>query len=101
MGVIITLDEIKKLVIPVMEQFPVRTLIIYGSYARNEATEDSDIDFIVDSDGKLLGWGLCSLLGELAEVLPKSFHCYEKSMIINSGELYENIERDGLVLYEA
>ena len=100
MGNIMTLDEIKNSVIPVMRQFPVKTLILYGSYARNEATEDSDIDFVVDSNDKLLGWGLCSLLGELAGVLPKPFHCYERSMIINSGELFDNIMKDGIVLYE-
>ena len=100
MSTIMTLGEIKNLVIPVMRQFPVKTLILYGSYARNEATEESDIDFIVDSNDELLGWGLCSLLGELAEVLPKPFHCYEKSMVINSGELFDNIIRDGVVLYE-
>ena len=100
MGATITLDEIKELVTPVIKQFPVKTLILYGSYARNEATEESDIDLVVDSDDKLLGWGLCSLLGELAEILPKSFHCYEKSMVINSGELFDNIKKDGIVLYE-
>jgi len=101
MGIIMTVDEIKQLIIPVMKQFPVKALTIYGSYARNEATENSDIDLVVDSNGELLGWGLCSLLGELAEVLPKPFHCYEKSMVINSGKLFENIEKDGIVLYEA
>ena len=100
MGTIMTLDDIRVLVTPVMKLFPVKTLILYGSYARNEATEESDIDFIVDSNDELLGWGLCSLLGELAAVLPKSFHCYEKSMIINSGELFESVKRDGVVLYE-
>ena len=100
MSAVITLDEIKELVTPVMKQFPVKTLILYGSYARNEAQEESDIDLVVDSNDELLGWGLCSLLGELAEVLPKSFHCYEKSMVINSGELFNNIQRDGIILYE-
>ena len=97
---VMTLDEIKKLITPVARKFPVKSLILYGSYARNEATEDSDIDLIVDSNDKLLGVGLCTLLGELAEVLPKPFHCYEKSMVQNSGILFENIKRDGVVLYE-
>jgi len=97
---IMTLDEIKDLVTPVVRQFPVKTFIIYGSYARNEATEESDIDFVVDSNDALLGWGLCSLLGELADVLPKPFHCHEKSMVVNSGKLFDSIQRDGVVLYE-
>ena len=101
MDTVMTLDEIRALVTPIMQLFPVKSLTVYGSYARNEATEKSDIDLIVDSNDVLLGWGLCSLIGELAEVLPKPFHCYEKSMIINSGALFDNIKRDGVVLYEA
>jgi len=100
MNTIMTSEEIKNLVIPVVKKFPVKTLIMYGSYARNEATEESDIDFLVDSNNKLLGWGLCSLLGELADVLPIPFHCYEKSMIINNTELINNINKDGVILYE-
>lgn len=30
------------------EKFHVREIGLFGSYARNEATEDSDIDFLVE-----------------------------------------------------
>ena len=101
MATIITLGEIKNLIIPIIKKYPVKSLIIYGSHARNEATDESDIDLIVDSNDELLGWGLCSLLGDLSEVLTVPFHCYEKSMIVNSGSLYNSIIKDGILLYEA
>lgn len=101
MGEILTVDEIKELTVPVVSKFPVKQLILYGSYARNQATAESDIDLLVDSNDVLLGWGLCKLIGSLADILPKPFHCYEKSMVLADPSLAKNIERDGIVLYEA
>ena len=100
MNTIMTLNEIQELIIPIIQKFPVKKFIIYGSYARGDATADSDIDFLVDSNDALLGWGLCSLLGEIAEAIPKPFHCYERSMVAGSGALYDNIIKDGVILYE-
>ena len=98
---ILTIDEIKELMIPVISKFPVKQLILYGSYARNQATANSDIDLLIDSNDALLGWGLCKLIGELSNILTKPFHCYEKSMILTNPDLTANIEKDGIVLYEA
>jgi len=56
---------------------------------------------IVDSDDNLLGWGLCRLISALSDTLPKPFHCYEKSMVLTNSDLTMNIEKDGVVLYEA
>ena len=101
MDKILTIEEIKALTVPVVSQFPVKQLILYGSYARNQATPESDIDLLVDSNDNLLGWGLCKLISALSDILPKPFHCYEKSMILTNPDLTRNIERDGVVLYEA
>ncbi|NJL82092.1 MAG: nucleotidyltransferase family protein [Chloroflexaceae bacterium] len=34
-------------------QFGVKTLFLFGSAARNEATENSDLDFLVEFDGEI------------------------------------------------
>jgi predicted nucleotidyltransferase len=96
----LTIDEIKELTIPIVSRFPVKRLILYGSYARNQATPDSDIDLLVDSGDALLGWDLCRLIGILTDILPKPFHCYEKSMVLKNLDLTASIEKDGIVLYE-
>ena len=43
-----TLDEIKKIVIPACKTFNVERLSIFGSYAREDTNRSSDIDFIVE-----------------------------------------------------
>lgn len=45
-----TLDEIARRLRPVAEQYHLRAVYVFGSYARGEATEDSDIDLLVDTD---------------------------------------------------
>jgi uncharacterized protein len=51
----ITLDEVKRelrnLARPLREEFGVRTLYVFGSVARGEATLSSDLDLLVEFDG--------------------------------------------------
>lgn len=46
-----TLEEIKLRVMPIVEQYHIPALYLFGSYARGEATEESDLDFLVDTTG--------------------------------------------------
>jgi hypothetical protein len=43
-----TLNEIKEKTVPIAKSYGIQSLGVFGSYARNEATEDSDIDICVD-----------------------------------------------------
>jgi predicted nucleotidyltransferase len=46
------------------KQFPVRTLALFGSYARNQQTERSDVDILVEVDPSI-GLGFVTLAEEL------------------------------------
>ena len=46
------------------ERFRVRTLALFGSYARNQQTERSDVDILVEVDPSI-GLGFVSLAEEL------------------------------------
>ncbi len=54
----LTIEEIKKAVTPICERYGVDKVCLFGSYARGEADEKSDVDLLVDG-GKLVGfeWG--------------------------------------------
>lgn len=45
---IYTVDEIREIAVPIAQRHGVAALYLFGSYARGEATEDSDIDFLMD-----------------------------------------------------
>lgn len=69
---IYTLDEIKKRVFPVIQKYNIPAMYLFGSYARGEATEGSDLDFLVDTTGTSLTSLLA--LGELYCELEELFH---------------------------
>ena len=46
-GKVFSLDDIKEMVKPVAEKYQVEAIYLFGSYARGEADEESDLDFLV------------------------------------------------------
>lgn len=46
---IYTIDEIKRRIEPVAKEYGVKSIYLFGSYARGEATEESDVDLLVDT----------------------------------------------------
>lgn len=67
-----TLDEIKERVFPVIQKYSIPAMYLFGSYARGEATEESDLDFLVDTTGTSLTSLLA--LGALYCDLEEIFH---------------------------
>lgn len=53
-----SVDEIKSIVMPIVKRYNIPAIFLFGSYARGEANENSDIDFLVDTTGT----GLNSLM---------------------------------------
>jgi hypothetical protein len=43
-----TLNEIKEKTVPIAVSYGIKSLGVFGSYARNEATDDSDVDICVE-----------------------------------------------------
>ena len=46
-----TLEELARRVRPIAEKYRLKAVYVFGSYARGEAREDSDIDLLVDLSG--------------------------------------------------
>ena len=66
---ILTFETISDIVRPIAERYGIEAVYLFGSYARDEATADSDLDFLVfgGKDFKL------TLIFAFAEDLRKSF----------------------------
>ena len=94
------LDEISRMVAPVAADFGIKKMSIFGSYARGEATEGSDLDFHIIDRGTLRG--LFRLAGfELA--LEEKFKVPVDVVTTNSlfDDVRTIIEREEVVIYEA
>jgi len=51
MDMVYSIAEIQRIVIPIIEKYHIPAMYLLGSYARGEATVDSDLDFMVDTTG--------------------------------------------------
>ena len=95
-----SLEEITRMVAPVAADFGIRKLSIFGSYARGEETENSDLDFHIIDRGTLRG--LFRLAGfELA--LEEIFKIPVDVVTTNSlfDDIRLAIESEELVIYDA
>lgn len=69
---IYTIDEIKELVAPVAKKYNLEKVYLFGSYARGEATENSDVDLRIDGDRDIHSlFELSGLFLDLQDALKK------------------------------
>jgi predicted nucleotidyltransferase len=97
----LSIEEIKSYIIPVVKKYPVERVILFGSYARGDASDTSDVDLIVESRGRLHNRKIFALGGDLLAVLPVRVDIYDILEIANPSAMYENIQKEGVIIYDA
>lgn len=97
---IYTIEEIKFILINVLKNMPVYSVVLFGSYAKNCATENSDLDLIIDTKDTLKGFKLYSLITKIEEAFNKNVDAFEKTEIIENSKIDNEIKRTGVVVYE-
>lgn len=74
-------EEIKKKILPVLKKYGVKRAGLFGSVVRGEAREDSDIDILVEIEGRMSLLDFAGLKLELEESLGKKVDLGEYSAI--------------------
>ena len=83
-----------------IKSFSVKRAILFGSYAKNKATSKSDIDLVIDSEGKLLNIYFYGLLEDIVQRLQKNVDLFEISEIQKGSRIYNDIQNEGVIIYE-
>ena len=68
-----TIEQLIERITPVAEKYQLRAVYIFGSYAKGEATDESDVDILVDrTDSIVKGWIIGGLYNDLCESVGKN-----------------------------
>ncbi len=92
-----SISDIKRIVGDIARQYGAERIYLFGSYARGEATEASDIDLRIDK-GMVHGLQFAGLLGDLEDALGR-----KADLISTKGmdmQFRQAIAPDEVLLYE-
>lgn len=106
-----TIDEIQKTIIYILKKYGIKKAYIFGSYARNEANKNSDIDIMIVGGNKINT--LLDLVGlemELRNALNKNVDIISEEVYLEQdddedGELarkifMNNVMKERINIYE-
>ena len=93
----LTIESIKEAVSDVCARFPVDACYLFGSYAKGEATKDSDVDLLIVSSVE--GIEYYDLLGSLEGRLSKKVDLLRLETAIQNVKLMNEILKDGKKIY--
>ena len=96
----IDLQSIKTQLEPLFIKHGVVRAIVFGSYSKGTATESSDIDIVIDSNGFLGGINFFIAQAEMAQALPIESDIFEMREIKEGSKMQSEILRSGVIIYE-
>ncbi|MBO6178596.1 MAG: nucleotidyltransferase domain-containing protein [Selenomonadaceae bacterium] len=95
---ILNIENISDLVRPLAKKYKVREIYVFGSYARGEATENSDVDFLVFGGDDFKLTNILALGEELREALNKDVDVFEICEINQGSNFYKSVMKDKVLV---
>ena len=94
---IYTKREISDILAPVFAEYGIKRAVLFGSYSKETADENSDIDILVDSG--LKGLGFVGFIEDVREALQREVDVIDFLHLDSDSALYNEIERTGTEIY--
>jgi hypothetical protein len=93
-----TLNEIKEKTVPIAKSYGIQSVGIFGSYARNEATDKSDIDLCVEKGSMRSLFQYFSFVQDLEKTL--GCHVDVITTEIEDKDFLNHVLGERILLYE-
>lgn len=106
MGKIYTIDEIACVVKPIAEKYGIDKVWLFGSYARGEATEKSDVDLLISYKNLVGMFALGGVYSDMEDAFNKPVDIVSERALTasyatsSSKKLLKNARKDGVQIYE-
>ena len=102
---VLTIDDIRIMILPVAKKYKMEQVYLFGSYARGEASSDSDIDLYVQGSSIKYIREYMNIIEKLQEATGKEVDVIMSEAIDSSTRsgrrLLEHIDKEKVLLYEA
>ena len=93
-----TINEIKEKTVPIAKEFGIKSMSLFGSYARGDANDESDVDIFIDKAKMRSLISYYMFVQELEKVL--NCHVDVVTTGIEDKEFLQQIMIDGVLIYE-
>ena len=95
---VLSLNEIADIVRLLLRKYNADHAMLFGSYARGEATPDSDIDIIIFGGENFLPRNIFALAEELRELSGRDADVFEIREVNNGTPFYDAVMREGVLI---
>ncbi|MDO4545052.1 MAG: nucleotidyltransferase domain-containing protein [Bacillota bacterium] len=95
---IYSVPEIKNILLPIFSRYEINKAILFGSYGKHTATENSDVDLLVDSG--LHGLKFIGFSEDVRTALDKDIDIFDITHIEPASRIEDEIKNTGVILYE-
>ena len=90
--------ELRQMVSPLLKKYRASYALLFGSYARGEATEKSDIDLVIVGDEAFKPFDVFAIAEELHEHSGKPVDVYELGEIRPDSPFYRRVMAESVKL---
>lgn len=91
---VLTLEMIADTVKPIAAKYQVEAIYLFGSYAREEATAESDLDFLVFGGESFRKTFIFALAEDLRKAFNKAVDVFEIDEVERDSLFYDTIMRE-------
>lgn len=89
------LIELENIIRVLLKKYHAEYALLFGSYARGEATEDSDVDLVVFGGSFFKKSNIFALAEDLRQLTGKDVDAFEISEINQGTDFYDSVLREG------
>lgn len=92
-----SISAIQAILAPVFKAYNIKKAVLFGSYAKGLAAQNSDVDILVDSG--LKGLAFFGLLEDVVTALDKNVDMLDISQVVPHSLVDKEIEKSGVLIY--
>ena len=95
--IMLDFESIKDELSPIFKKYDVNSAILFGSYAKENARDNSDVDILVDSG--LKGLAFFGLLEDVVNALGKPVDLIDVTQVDPNSVVMNEINQKGVMIY--